>query len=86
MQLFYIKAVNTQLCIQLYASQTGVCEAHSACKVCLVQGSRGMPLQKILKIRYQETKFGGISATKIASGYELTEVSSKYYMLVLSGP
>ena len=44
-----------------------------------------MPLRKVLKIRFQEIEFGGISATKITSN-KLTEISSKLHMLMQSGP
>ena len=44
-----------------------------------------MPLRKILKIRFQEIEFGGISASKITSN-KLTEICSKFHMLMQSEP
>ena len=67
-----------------YMHHKRVCEEHAAHKACLQsRGSGGMPPRKFLKTRFQETKFGGISANKIASSYMLTEISSKCHMLVL---
>ena len=47
---------------------------------------RHAPSRNFLKIRWQKSEFGGISATKVCNLYNLTEVNGPYtYASVQSG-